>query len=104
MCAVAVRTAVDDGRRLFSGYVARSRLNLQLSREWSARLVLQYNDFSRTWDADPLLTWRLNPFSIFYIGSTRNYAEFAADPGGRDEKWRLMNRSYFLKIQYLFQI
>lgn len=96
--------AVGSGERLFSGYVARSRLNLQLSREWSLRLVMQYNDFARSWDADPLLTWRLNPFSIFYIGSTRNYAEFSPDPDLQDQKWRLMHRTYFLKLQYLFQL
>jgi hypothetical protein len=92
------------GERLFSGYVARSRLNLQLSREWSVRLVLQYNDFSRTWDADPLLTWRLNPFSIFYVGSTRRYGEFAPAAAPQDEEWRLMDRTYFMKVQYLFQL
>ena len=68
------------------------------------RLVLQYNDFARSWDADPLLTWRLNPFSIFYIGSTRNYAEFDLDPQMLDEQWRLMDRTYFMKLQYLFQL
>ncbi len=95
---------VNTGHRLFSGYVARSRFNLQLSREWSVRMVLQYNDFADSWDADPLLTWRLNPVSIFYVGSTRNYAEFSPDPELEDAKWRLMERTYFMKIQYLFQL
>jgi len=95
--------AVLDDRELFAGYVARSRLDLQLTREWSVRLVLQYNDFARTWDADPLLTFRLNPFSIFYVGSTRNYADF--DPTVSSiEGWRLAKRTYFMKIQYLWQL
>jgi hypothetical protein len=91
------------GERLFEGYIARTRLNVQLSREWSARLVLQYDDFSRQWNADPLVTFRLNPFSIFYAGSTRNYSTFLGEQEGIED-WRLSARSYFLKLQYLWQI
>ena len=96
-------TALEDGRELFAGYIARSRLDLQVTRTWSLRLVLQYNDFSRSWEADPLVTWRLNPFSIFYFGSTRTYGEFdgTTDP---IDGWRLTDRTYFMKLQYLWQI
>lgn len=100
---------LGTGERLFDGYIARSRVNLQLSREWSVRLVVQYDDFSRRWDADPLVTFRLNPFSIFYVGSTRSYSEFASgttiqtDPFNQED-WRLTSRTYFLKLQYLWQI
>jgi hypothetical protein len=94
--------ALDDGRSLYDVAVARTRLDLQVTREWSLRLVLQYDDHNRTWDADPLVTWRLNPFSIFYVGSTRRYNEFdgASDPV---DGWQLTGRTYFLKVQYLFQ-
>lgn len=94
---------LGTGERLFDGYIARSRVNLQLSREWSVRLVVQYDDFRRAWDADPLVTFRLNPFSIFYVGSTRSYGEFAGAAPDQDE-WRLTSRTYFLKLQYLWQI
>ncbi|MFT5232469.1 MAG: hypothetical protein ACI9UK_000194 [Candidatus Krumholzibacteriia bacterium] len=89
---------------LFSGYVARSRLNLQLSREWSARVIVQYNSFDQVWDVDPLLTWRLNPFTIFYVGSTRRYEDFSPATPIQDDNWHLSERSYFFKIQYLFQL
>jgi len=97
-------TALDTQERLFGGYVARSRLNLQLSRVWTLRLVLQYDDFSRSWDADPLLTWRLNPLSIFYIGSTRHYATTVNPANNGAESWHLTDRTYFMKVQYLFQL
>ena len=80
------------------------RLNLQLSREWSVRLVVQYDDFRRSWDADPLVTFRLNPFSIFYVGSTRSYSEFTGAAPDLQDEWRLSSRTYFLKLQYLWQI
>ncbi|MHB8078210.1 MAG: carbohydrate binding family 9 domain-containing protein [Candidatus Krumholzibacteriia bacterium] len=88
--------------RLFDGYVARTKLYLQLSRELSTRLVAQFDDFNRSWELDPLVTYRLNPFSIFYVGSTRDYLRFAGQEGG-PESWRLGERSYFLKLQYLFR-
>jgi len=93
----------DTGEELFAGWVARTRIGLQMTREFSLRLILQYDDFDRVWEADPLLTYRINPFSIFYVGSTRDYLDY-----GEDEHpitgWRLSDRSYFLKLQYLFQI
>jgi hypothetical protein len=94
---------LTTGKRLFGGTISRSRFNLQLSREWSLRLVLQYDDFDQRWDVDPLLTFRLNPFSIFYVGSTLDYAEFVG-AGMQQDEWRLSARTYFLKLQYLWQI
>ncbi len=90
------------GERLFDGYVARAKCYLQLSRELSTRLVVQYDDFAASWQADPLVTYRISPFSIFYIGSTRSYSRFAAVDDG-PESWQLGERTYFLKLQYLFR-
>jgi len=94
--------AVAGGERLFEGYVARSRLDVQLTRELSTRLVAQYDGFDEVWELDPLVTYRLSPFSIFYVGSTRDYARFALGADGR-ESWELADRTYFLKLQYLFR-
>lgn len=93
---------VATGEELFEGYVARGKFTLQLTRELSTRLIVQYDHFARVWEADPLVTYRLSPFSIFYIGSTRDYARYGAGPDGQ-EQWRLAERSYFLKLQYLFR-
>jgi hypothetical protein len=92
----------DTGEELFAGWVARTRVGFQMTRELSLRLVLQYDDFDRLWEADPLLTYRLNPFSIFYVGSTRDYLDY--DDTRPIAGWRLADRSYFLKLQYLFQV
>ena len=94
---------VGSDETLFRGYILRSRWTLQITRELSTRLVFQYNDFSGSWEADPLLTYRINPFSTFFLGSTRDYAEIDPDHDGI-ESWRLTDRQYFMKLQYLFQI
>jgi len=95
--------ALHDDMFYYKGYVARAKLTLQLTRELSTRLVVQYNDFAKRWEADPLLTYQIDPFSIFYIGSTRDYG--LVSPGAADEEtWRLTDRQYFMKLQYLFRI
>ncbi len=93
---------LDTGENLFSQSVFRSRLSFQFSRELSTRLILQHNDRSGTWDADPLVTYRLNPFTMFYAGTTRRYRDLNFEDDGRDG-WALTGRQYFLKLQYLFQ-
>ncbi len=97
--------SVDDETEamLFKGFILRSRFGVQVSRELALRLVVQYDDFDETWEADPLVTYRLNPFSIFYVGSTRDYAPLDPDHDGLRD-WRLTDRQYFMKLQYLFQI
>ena len=94
---------IDTGDRLFSQSVFRTQVGLQLLRELSARLILQYNDRYDSWDVDPLITYRLNPFSIFYVGSTRNYQNFNSMETDLDG-WTLTERQYFMKVQYLFQL
>jgi hypothetical protein len=92
---------VAEGKRLFSDFVTRTSTTLLVTRELSLRLIIQYDDFDAHWEADPLVTYQLNPFSVFYVGSTRDYGQIGAGPG-TDQEWRLTDRQYFLKLQYLF--
>lgn len=113
------------GELLFRQAIARARVRLQIDPRLSLRLVLQHNDtihpryrqyaqdgmfplyhmyFGSKWEIDPLLTYRLNSFSMFYLGSTHDYRDFhAADPD-RSSRHELTDRVYFMKVQYLFQI
>jgi len=94
---------LDSGEELFAGYIMRTRVDCQATRRLSTRLVVQYNDFSETWEVDPLLTYRISPFSVFYIGSTYDYNDIPEE-NYSGEKWRLSSRQYFMKLQYLFQL
>jgi len=87
----------------FDGFVTRTRISLQVTRELSARLILQYDNFRELWEADPLITYQLNPFSIFYVGSTRDYRQVSPNPQDT-ATWQLAHRQYFLKFQYLFRV
>jgi hypothetical protein len=101
---------LEAGDRLFSQTVLRSRFSLQLLRELSVRVILQYQDRSErggfegdTWEVDPLITYQLNPLTVFFVGSTRDYISPGSEYGA-DSRWILSDRQYFLKLQYLFQI
>ena len=94
---------MQTGDRLFSQSIVRTRMSLQVSRRLSGRLVLQYNDRYDCWDVDPLVTYRINSLSVFYIGSTQRYEDLNPIDHGR-AGWTLTARQYFLKFQYLIRL
>jgi hypothetical protein len=91
----------ESGEDFYSGYIARTRLQLQVNRELSGRLVLQYDDFGKVWDLDPLLTYRMNSFTVLYLGSSYSYMQYDMTP--QPKLWQMTSRQYFMKIQYLIQ-
>ena len=94
---------LETDERLFSQSIFRVRGDLQISRRFSMRVITQYNDRTRSWDLDPLLTYRIDSLSMIYLGSTHNFSEYVLEDSGAED-WRLEARQYFLKFQYLFQL
>jgi hypothetical protein len=110
-----IRSKADGtNEELFNGYIMRFRMSAQFSRELSLRFVAQYNDFAETWDFDPLFTYQLNPFTLFYLGTTYDYqreyglnsagTSYVADGEESHDMNRLQARQFFMKLQYLFQL
>ena len=108
--------SVNTGRELFKTYLFRSKLTYHFNRQIWLRLVVQYNDRYETWDLDPLLTYQINPFTLFYVGTTYDYRTYrglnssgtgyVGDPD-IDQCYshtKLRSRQFFMKLQYLFQI
>ena len=94
---------IDTGEELFKQFIARTRVQFQASRELSLRLVTQYNDYSESWDIDPLATYRISSFTLFYVGSTHDIAQLSSQPDNHSV-WKQTSRQYFMKLQYLFRI
>lgn len=95
-------THVETGEKLFSGFITRTRIRFQANREMSLRFVVQYNDFSEKWEFDPLLTYRIGSFSVFYVGSTYDFDNYSYGPGD-PSSWKMTSRQFFMKLQYLFR-
>lgn len=91
-------THPDDGQEVFDGYVQRTRVKLQFTRQLFLRTIVQYNDFSGRFDVEPLLSYRVNPFTVCYLGSTHALNDFKEEIG-----WAQTRRQFFLKVQYFFQ-
>jgi len=97
------------GNRLYKQLIVRTRFRYQATKELSLRVVVQYNDLNRyshdyyreRWNVDPLLTYRISPFSMFYVGTSYNYKNFAPDK--ENKQWDMSSRQFFMKLQYLFQ-
>jgi hypothetical protein len=82
---------------LFSVYILRTRLSYQFTRELFLRVITEYNNGNNNFDIQPLLTYKINPFSVFYLGTNRLYSDWDGM-----SSLKLSDRQYFLKAQYLF--
>jgi hypothetical protein len=96
----------ERDENLFAGWLLRNRLSVNFTREWFLRLVVQYDEFDDRLDVEPLLTYRINPFTVFFVGSVNRYRYF--DRGEFENltssEWRNSSRQFFAKLQYLLQI
>ena len=94
-------TTMDRKTDYFSGYTSTLRASYQHNKSLGFKVLTQYNDFSKDFQIQPLLTYQPSPFTIFYIGSTsnQNVDGLAFD---NIQNGMLTDRQYFMKIQYLF--
>ncbi|MFH2048531.1 MAG: carbohydrate binding family 9 domain-containing protein, partial [bacterium] len=89
----------DTREKIYEGYIIRTKLNYQFTRELFFRLIVQYNDFGNDLSFEPLLTYKINPFTIFYVGSSHGYDWDMEKARNAHET----GRQFFLKFQYLFR-
>ncbi|HEX7070180.1 MAG TPA: DUF5916 domain-containing protein, partial [Rhodothermales bacterium] len=89
---------MDSDEAFFNGWILRTQVNYQFTREFSMRLIGQYNQFDEAFSVEPLLAYLVNPFTVLYVGSTHGYGQFGEPYGFRES-----GRQFFFKVQYLFQ-
>ncbi|MBM4117210.1 carbohydrate binding family 9 domain-containing protein [bacterium] len=88
----------DTGDEVFRGYVARTRLDLQFTRRLFLRAIVQYDDFDSAIDLEPLLSYKLSPFTVLYLGSAHHVLDYGGETGLAQAE-----RQFFLKLQVLLQ-
>ena len=89
----------DSGSTFYSGSIYFARVTYQFNREFNVRMIVQYDNFAKAFEIDPLVTYKLNPFTSFFIGSTHSYAAY--DP---TYPIRPSERQIFAKLQYFWQV
>lgn len=89
---------VDTKELFYDGYISGIVGIYQFNPNLFVRLIAQYDSFDGLVQIFPLLSFKLNPFTIFYVGSTVNMHDFGEGYGVRQT-----NREIFLKVQYLWR-
>ncbi|MDE2644307.1 MAG: DUF5916 domain-containing protein [Bacteroidota bacterium] len=92
----------ETSEEFFSGYIARTRVKYQFSRHFFLRTIVQYSDFSKSLEIDPLLTYKINAFTALHVGSTHDFDQLSR-PEGAEKYFRQSSRQIFFKVQYLFR-
>ena len=90
---------LNNKGNIFNGYIVRGSVNYLYNKNLYLRIITQYNSFSGNYQIDPLFRYRLNPFTVFYIGSTHDFNKYEKPYG-----FKSTERQYFMKLQYLFQL
>jgi len=96
-------SAANGEAEYFSGDIYRLNGNYNFSKKLFARLITQYNSFNEQLQIYPLLYYKVNPFTKFYIGMT-DYLNHFDQPGPNGYTgFKETDRQFFVKFQYLIR-
>jgi hypothetical protein len=96
-------SSLNDSKTYYSGSISRLEGHYNFSRHLFFRLIAQYNTFTKQIQIYPLLYYKLNPFTKFYIGMTDNLQHVDRFEPSRVSAYRQINREFFIKVQYLIR-
>ncbi len=110
-----------SGGAVFNNHILRSNWNWQFNRELSARVILQYDtllanpslsslETSKNFNADFLVTYQVNPWTVLFAGYNSNHQNLDLIEqlsGNRLDRTgsRFLNdaRQFFVKFSYLLR-
>ena len=85
----------------FNGYISRLDLRYQFTSFLGIRFISEYNDFSEELFFQPLISWRPNSDTIFYLGGNQNMINEFLDYNS--PHYKVNSTQLFLKFQYLIK-
>jgi len=91
-------TRGKGGERAYRINIISQRINIQLSKPLSLRLITDYNDYYKEVYSSILLSYQLNPGTVFYVGIDDNQS--MNDGGNYD----IEGRYFFVKFSYWWRI
>jgi hypothetical protein len=100
---------LESREEIYDVFVTRARLQYQFSKSLFLRLIGEYVDADNFATLDPLLSYKINPFTVFFIGSSHTWQNIQDDPDTPgvevvDPHYRQTDRIFFMKFQYLFRV
>lgn len=90
-------SAAETDHLYYDLYILRNVSSLQFTPEFNLRLITEYNSSNNNLSIFPLASYKINPFTIFYIGATSQLEKFDGHKGLIQSE-----RQLFAKIQYLW--
>jgi len=90
-------TTFDTNEEIYSDLISRIRLEYQATPALNFRFVTQYHDYYQKLDIQPLISYQPDPFSIYYIGTSRTFYKV-------DDTFEESFGQIYLKVQKLFSI
>ena len=100
---------LDGGSRIYDTFVSRAKLTYQFTNNLFFRVIGEYVDDVESIAIDPLLSYKINPFTVFFLGSSHSFGNFEDDPDTAPIEiaqpgYKQTERLFFVKFQYLFRV
>jgi hypothetical protein len=99
---------LDGGANVVETYITRGKLTYQFTKNLFLRVVGEYIEDERSFQADPLLSYKINPFTVFFVGSSHSFSDHVFDEDSNEiplaQGHRQTDRLFFVKFQYLLRV
>ena len=92
---------LESNEYFFNGYISRLDLRYQFTSFLGIRFISEYNNFSEELFFQPLISWRPNSDTIFYLGGNQNMVNEFLDYNS--PHYKANSTQLFLKFQYLIK-
>jgi len=96
-------SAENGTENFYSGDIFRLTGRYNFTEKLFARFITQYNSFSNQLQVYPLVYYKVNPFTKFYIGMTDYLNEYNRSGLRGIERFKEADRQFFIKLQYLIR-
>jgi hypothetical protein len=97
-CTLAKLNSLEDGREFYNGYILRNMTSFQFTKRLFLRAIFQYNSFGNSFNVYPLISYKINAFTMACAGMTQDIITY----GEEDYTFKPTAHQYFIKLQYLF--
>ncbi len=93
----------DGSETFYSGDIYRLNLRYHFTPKLYTRLISEYDSFNEEFQFYPLVSYKANPFTKFYIGMTSYITNFDEPGTSGFRNYHQTSRQFFVKFQYLIR-